>query len=101
MCVHMLENSQRSTELCHVLGTGPRTEACLSLGFADFEHEVHSHQVLVPCILSLAGEMLQFHVVRTPPGRGNVTVNWKVIGQNLEVNFANSTGQLFFSEVAP
>ncbi|OWK12555.1 hypothetical protein Celaphus_00003868, partial [Cervus elaphus hippelaphus] len=43
-------------------------------------------------------EILQFHVIRTPPGRGNVTVNWKIIGQNLELNFANSTGQLFFHE---
>lgn len=44
---------------------------------------------------------MQFHVVRTPPGRGNVTVNWKIIGQNLELNFANFTGQLFFPEVIP
>lgn len=40
-------------------------------------------------------------MVRTPPGRGNVSVNWKIIGQNLELNFANSTGQLFFPEVIP
>lgn len=39
--------------------------------------------------------------MRTPPGRGNVTVNWKIIGQNLELNFANFTGQLFFPEVIP
>lgn len=44
---------------------------------------------------------MQFHVVRTPPGRGNVSVNWKIVGQNLELNFANSTGQLFFPEVIP
>lgn len=44
---------------------------------------------------------MQFHVVRTSPGRGNVTVNWKIIGQNLELNFANFTGQLFFPEVIP
>lgn len=42
---------------------------------------------------------MQFHVLRTPPGRGNVTVNWKITGQNLEVSFANFTGQLFFPEV--
>lgn len=47
----------------------------------------------------LTGETLQFHVIRTPPGRGNVTVNWKIIGQNLELNFANFSGQLFFPEV--
>lgn len=44
---------------------------------------------------------MQFHVIRTSPGRGNVTVSWKIIGQNLELNFANFTGQLFFSEVRP
>ena len=40
-------------------------------------------------------------MIRTPPGRGNVTVNWKIFGQNLELNFANFTGQLFFPEVRP
>lgn len=44
---------------------------------------------------------MQFHVLRTPPGRGNVTVDWKIIGQNLELTFANVTGQLFFCEVIP
>lgn len=48
-----------------------------------------------------SGEILQFQVIRTPPGRGNVTVNWEIIGQNLELNFANFTGQLFFPEVRP
>ncbi|XP_028615942.1 adhesion G-protein coupled receptor V1 [Grammomys surdaster] len=57
-----------------------------------------SFQTASRSVIGHEGEMLQFHVVRTPPGRGNVTVNWKVVGQNLEVNFANSTGQLFFSE---
>ncbi|EGW05954.1 G-protein coupled receptor 98 [Cricetulus griseus] len=49
-------------------------------------------------VIGHEGEILQFHVIRTPPGRGNVTVDWKIVGQNLEVNFANFTGQLFFSE---
>ncbi|XP_045053798.2 adhesion G-protein coupled receptor V1 [Desmodus rotundus] len=49
-------------------------------------------------VIGHEGEILQFHVIRTPPGRGNVTVNWKIIGQNLELNFANFTGQLFFPE---
>lgn len=40
-------------------------------------------------------------MIRAAPGRGNVTVNWKITGQNLEHNFANFTGQLFFSEVIP
>nr|AAL06014.1 MASS1.3 [Mus musculus] len=57
-----------------------------------------SFQTASRSVIGHEGEMLQFHVVRTPPGRGNVTVNWKVVGQNLEVNFANFTGQLFFSE---
>ncbi|XP_036868013.2 adhesion G-protein coupled receptor V1 [Manis javanica] len=49
-------------------------------------------------VIGHEGEILQFHVLRTPPGRGNVTVNWKITGQNLEVSFANFTGQLFFPE---
>ncbi|CAH6787485.1 Adgrv1 [Phodopus roborovskii] len=49
-------------------------------------------------VIGHEGEILQFQVIRTPPGRGNVTVDWKIVGQNLEVNFANFTGQLFFSE---
>ncbi|XP_055460041.1 adhesion G-protein coupled receptor V1 [Psammomys obesus] len=57
-----------------------------------------SFQTASRSVIGHEGEVLQFHVVRTPPGRGNVTVDWKIVGQNLEVNFANSTGQLFFSE---
>uniref|UniRef100_A0A452QT71 Calx-beta domain-containing protein n=1 Tax=Ursus americanus TaxID=9643 RepID=A0A452QT71_URSAM len=57
-----------------------------------------SFQTASRSVIGHEGEILQFHVVRTPPGRGNVSVNWKIIGQNLELNFANSTGQLFFPE---
>nr|XP_031304026.1 adhesion G-protein coupled receptor V1 [Camelus dromedarius] len=57
-----------------------------------------SFQTASRSVIGHEGEILQFHVIRTPPGRGNVTVNWKVIGQNLELNFANFTGQLFFPE---
>ncbi|XDC76153.1 hypothetical protein R6Z07F_007326 [Ovis aries] len=57
-----------------------------------------SFQTASRSVIGHEGETLQFHVIRTPPGRGNVTVNWKIIGQNLELNFANSTGQLFFPE---
>ncbi|XP_059551072.1 adhesion G-protein coupled receptor V1 [Myotis daubentonii] len=57
-----------------------------------------SFQTASRSVIGHEGEILQFHVIRTPPGRGNVTVNWKIIGQNLELNFANFTGQLFFSE---
>ncbi|KAH0505721.1 G-protein coupled receptor 98 [Microtus ochrogaster] len=57
-----------------------------------------SFQTASRSVIGLEGEILQFHVIRTPPGRGNVTVEWKIVGQNLEVSFANFTGQLFFSE---
>ncbi|KAM8777301.1 adhesion G-protein coupled receptor V1 [Rhynchonycteris naso] len=57
-----------------------------------------SFQTASRSVIGREGEILQFHVIRTPPGQGNVTVNWKIIGQNLELNFANFTGQLFFPE---
>uniref|UniRef100_A0A2K5BZQ4 Adhesion G-protein coupled receptor V1 n=1 Tax=Aotus nancymaae TaxID=37293 RepID=A0A2K5BZQ4_AOTNA len=57
-----------------------------------------SFQTASRSVIGHEGEILQFHVIRTPPGRGNVTVNWKIIGQNLELNFANFSGQLFFPE---
>ncbi|KAL1783722.1 G-protein coupled receptor 98 [Sigmodon hispidus] len=57
-----------------------------------------SFQTASRSVIGHEGEILQFHVIRTPPGRGNVTVNWKIVGQNLEINFSNFTGQLFFSE---
>uniref|UniRef100_H0V266 Adhesion G-protein coupled receptor V1 n=1 Tax=Cavia porcellus TaxID=10141 RepID=H0V266_CAVPO len=59
---------------------------------------VLSFQMASRSVIGHEGEILQFHVIRTPPGRGNVTVDWKIIGQNLELNFANLTGQLFFHE---
>ncbi|KAM5298193.1 adhesion G-protein coupled receptor V1 [Ctenodactylus gundi] len=59
---------------------------------------VVSFQTASRSVIGHEGEMLQFHVVRTPPGRGNVTVDWKIVGQNLELGFANCTGQLFFPE---
>uniref|UniRef100_F7FXQ0 Adhesion G-protein coupled receptor V1 n=1 Tax=Monodelphis domestica TaxID=13616 RepID=F7FXQ0_MONDO len=49
-------------------------------------------------VIGHEGENLEFHVIRTPPGRGNVTVNWKIIGQHLEHNFANFSGEIFFLE---
>ncbi|XP_069348971.1 adhesion G-protein coupled receptor V1 [Eulemur rufifrons] len=57
-----------------------------------------SFQTASRSVIGHEGEILQFYVIRTPPGRGNVTVNWKIIGQNLELNFANVSGQLFFPE---
>lgn len=50
------------------------------------------------CALFL-GEHLQFHVLRTAPGLGNVTVNWKIVGDRVEQNFENYSGILFFPEV--
>lgn len=47
------------------------------------------------------GEKLQFHVVRTAPGLGNVTVEWKIVGHNVKQNFENYSGILFFPEVSP
>ncbi|XP_033623594.1 adhesion G-protein coupled receptor V1 [Fukomys damarensis] len=57
-----------------------------------------SFQTASRSVIGHEGEILQFHVIRTPPGRGNVTVDWKIIGQNVELSFANLTGQLFFPE---
>nr|XP_001918372.2 G-protein coupled receptor 98 [Equus caballus] len=59
---------------------------------------VVSFQTTSRSVIGHEGEILQFHVIRTPPGRGNVTVTWKIIGKNLELNFANFTGHLFFPE---
>ncbi|XP_058132092.1 adhesion G-protein coupled receptor V1 [Dasypus novemcinctus] len=57
-----------------------------------------SFQTASRSVIGHEGEILQFHVVRTPPGRGNVTVNWKITGQNLVLSFADYTGQIFFPE---
>ncbi|XP_004678196.1 PREDICTED: G-protein coupled receptor 98 [Condylura cristata] len=57
-----------------------------------------SFQTSSRSVIGHEGELLRFHVIRTPPGRGNITVNWKIIGQNLKHNFDNLTGQLFFPE---
>ncbi|XP_053555694.1 LOW QUALITY PROTEIN: adhesion G-protein coupled receptor V1 [Bombina bombina] len=59
---------------------------------------VISFQTSSRSVIGREGEKLKFDVLRTPPGRGNVTVFWKVIGYHLELNFENSTGILFFPE---
>ncbi|XP_016041836.2 adhesion G-protein coupled receptor V1 [Erinaceus europaeus] len=59
---------------------------------------VVSFQTASRSVIGHEGEILQFHLIRTPPGRGNVTVSWKITGQSLDVNFANFTGQVFFPE---
>lgn len=86
---------------CNILGKGAITVACLGFGFCWVQILFIFREIFISLYISFAGEILQFHVVRTPPGRGNVSVNWKIVGQNLELNFANSTGQLFFPEVIP
>nr|XP_014349406.1 PREDICTED: G-protein coupled receptor 98 [Latimeria chalumnae] len=49
-------------------------------------------------VIGREGDLLQFHVTRTPPGRGNVTVEWTILGRHVQLNFGNFTGVLFFPE---
>uniref|UniRef100_A0A8D0G948 Adhesion G-protein coupled receptor V1 n=1 Tax=Sphenodon punctatus TaxID=8508 RepID=A0A8D0G948_SPHPU len=59
---------------------------------------VISFQTASRSVIGREGERLQFHVLRTPPGVGNVTVNWKIVGHHPEQNLENSSGVLFFPE---
>ncbi|XP_053330924.1 adhesion G-protein coupled receptor V1 [Spea bombifrons] len=59
-----------------------------------------SFQTTSRSVIGREGEKLLFHVLRTPPAHGNVTVHWKIIGHHLELNFENSTGLLHFPEGA-
>ncbi|XP_075449203.1 adhesion G-protein coupled receptor V1 isoform X3 [Ascaphus truei] len=59
---------------------------------------VISFQTASRSVIGREGEKLQLHVLRTSPGRGNVTVYWQIIGHRLELNFENSVGLLFFQE---
>ncbi|KAJ7335780.1 hypothetical protein JRQ81_013721, partial [Phrynocephalus forsythii] len=43
-------------------------------------------------------EHLELHVVRSAPGAGNVTVEWKIAGHRVEQNFENISGTIFFLE---
>lgn len=54
-------------------------------------------EIIYVCVF--VGEKLQFHVVRTFPGRGNVTVYWRILGHRVDQNFENSTGIILFTEV--
>ncbi|XP_073480601.1 adhesion G-protein coupled receptor V1 isoform X2 [Aquarana catesbeiana] len=49
-------------------------------------------------LIGREGERLHFYVVRTFPGRGNVTVHWRIVGNRVDQNFGNSTGMIFFPE---
>ncbi|NXX79900.1 GPR98 protein, partial [Urocolius indicus] len=57
-----------------------------------------SFQTASRSVIGHEGEQLQFHIVRTPPGRGNVTVEWKIVGHNVKQNFERYSGMLFFPE---
>ncbi|MBN3308256.1 GPR98 protein, partial [Amia calva] len=49
-------------------------------------------------VIAREGESLALLVMRTPPGFGNVTVNWRIEGPRVSQNFANTSGVLFFTE---
>uniref|UniRef100_A0A8C3RD85 Adhesion G-protein coupled receptor V1 n=1 Tax=Cyanoderma ruficeps TaxID=181631 RepID=A0A8C3RD85_9PASS len=57
-----------------------------------------SFQTAGRSVIGREGEQLQFHVVRTAPGLGNVTVEWKIVGHNVQQNFEYYSGILFFPE---
>uniref|UniRef100_A0A8C5REZ8 Adhesion G protein-coupled receptor V1 n=1 Tax=Laticauda laticaudata TaxID=8630 RepID=A0A8C5REZ8_LATLA len=57
-----------------------------------------SFQTSSRSVIAHEGELLQFHVLRTAPGAGNVTVDWEIVGHNLEQNFENISGTLCFLE---
>ncbi|NXH80376.1 GPR98 protein, partial [Edolisoma coerulescens] len=55
-----------------------------------------SFQTAGRSVIGREGEQLQFHIVRTAPGLGNVTVEWKIVGHNVQQNFEYYSGILFF-----
>ncbi|GAB0206124.1 adhesion G-protein coupled receptor V1 [Grus japonensis] len=57
-----------------------------------------SFQTASRSVIGREGEQLQLHIVRTAPGLGNVTVEWKIVGHNVKQNFENYSGILFFPE---
>ncbi|NWT12625.1 GPR98 protein, partial [Vireo altiloquus] len=57
-----------------------------------------SFQTAGRSVIGREGEQLQFHIVRTAPGLGNVTVEWKIVGHNVQQNFEYYSGILFFPE---
>ncbi|XP_043920117.1 adhesion G-protein coupled receptor V1 [Protopterus annectens] len=59
---------------------------------------VISFQMASQSVTGREGETVTLNVVRTAPGRGNVTVNWRIYGKLVEQNFMNSTGIIFFPE---
>ncbi|XP_015282612.1 PREDICTED: G-protein coupled receptor 98 [Gekko japonicus] len=59
---------------------------------------VLSFQTASRSVIGHEGELLQFHVLRTAPGAGNCTVDWKIVGHHAEQNFENVSGVIFFLE---
>ncbi|XP_068782490.1 adhesion G-protein coupled receptor V1 [Struthio camelus] len=57
-----------------------------------------SFQTASRSVIGREGEQLQFHIIRTAPGLGNVTVEWKIVGNRVKQNFENYSGILFFPE---
>ncbi|XP_063151499.1 adhesion G-protein coupled receptor V1 [Candoia aspera] len=57
-----------------------------------------SFQTSSRSVIAHEGELLSFHVLRTAPGAGNVTVDWEIVGNHLEQNFENISGTLYFLE---
>ncbi|XP_068103893.1 adhesion G-protein coupled receptor V1 [Hyperolius riggenbachi] len=55
-------------------------------------------QTVSRSVIGREGERLLFHILRTFPGRGNVTVHWRIVGSRVDLNFENSTGIIFFPE---
>ncbi|KAJ8285558.1 hypothetical protein GJAV_G00028220 [Gymnothorax javanicus] len=49
-------------------------------------------------VIAREGEPLQLLVVRTAPGRGNVTVDWRIQGFRVAQTFVETSGVLFFTE---
>ncbi|XP_035235780.1 adhesion G-protein coupled receptor V1 isoform X2 [Anguilla anguilla] len=49
-------------------------------------------------VIAREGELLQLMVVRTAPGRGNVTVDWRIQGNRVAQTFAETSGVLFFTQ---
>ncbi|KAL0979759.1 hypothetical protein UPYG_G00189270 [Umbra pygmaea] len=49
-------------------------------------------------VVAREGEKLHLLVMRTPPGLGNVTVDWAIQGPRVAQTFTFSAGQLFFNQ---
>uniref|UniRef100_A0A3Q3GBS3 Adhesion G-protein coupled receptor V1 n=1 Tax=Labrus bergylta TaxID=56723 RepID=A0A3Q3GBS3_9LABR len=49
-------------------------------------------------VIAREGEMLSLLVMRTAPGRGNVTLDWTVQGPRVLRTFTQTSGTLFFTE---